>query len=910
VSALPRATATLALLTALAASLSAGVEKEQEGGATVRRDPRVIAVVNATIMTVAGPTIPRGTLLIKDGRIAAVGERVEVPHGAEIVDAAGRFLTPGLIDSHSHTGAVSINDAGLNVTSMVDVADALNPADINLYRELAGGLTAAAVLHGSVNAIGGKAAVIKLRWGVRKPEELLFEGATPRLKMALGENPRDMRQSWRTGPVRFPTTRRGTEYVIREAFLRAEDYRSTWREYEKQAKPDPKRLPPRRDLQLEALAEVLDGTRALDVHSYRADDLLMLMRVGDEMGFKVALFQHTVEGYKVAKEMAAHGAAASAWIDYWGAQIEEADMTPFNVAILMKAGVLVSLGTDFPDMARRLNLEAGKAVRYVGLTDEQALALITLNPARQLGIDGRVGSLEVGKDADVVMWDGHPLSSYATVSRVFIDGTVYYDRAAEEARFAERQRIKAKLLAVNGPANSRSPDPSAPAAPGATADRVARPRQVTESPREPVPGVAQSPVPGTAASASDTVAIVHGRVVPVTSQPIENGTVIISNGRIVAVGPGLPAPPGAKVIDASGQDVYPGWINARSTIGLADPGSIFNRNDVTETGDFNPQLRTHTSYFADSDKIAVARANGVTTVATTPAGGILAGAVAVMNLDGWNFDDATLRPSAGIAFHVPELTPRRAGAARLTAAPDRPFEQLERERDARLATLSDLLQRARAYATMPPSSHGRDLVLESLEPVVKGTLPLFAVANLEAEIRAAIAFSDRERIRIVISGGLEAPLVAPLLAERDIPVVLGPLLVVPTREDMWHAANYEAAGQLVRAGVRIAFGTADATNARLLPYHAALSVAWGLPRDAAVRALTIDAATILGVDNCVGSIEPGKAANLFIARGDPLEVRTEITEVIINGRIVGTRSRETELFERYNFRVQSAGIVQ
>lgn len=906
---IPRTAAAVVLSTAaLVVSLSAraSISGDDPRQAAAERPPgsRVTAITNATILTVAGRTLDRGTLLIRDGRIAAIGERVDVPQGADIVDASGRFLTPGLIDTHSHTGAVSVNEGGPNVSSMVDVADALNPTDINLFRELAGGLTVANVLHGSVNAIGGKGVVIKLRYGARKPDDLIFQGATPRLKMALGENPRDLRQSWRTGPIRFPTTRRGTEYVIRDAFVRARAYQAEWREFEKQARAGSKALPPRRDLQLEPLVEVLEGRRALDVHSYRADDLLMLMRVGDEMGFKVALFQHTVEGYKVAKEIAARGSGASAWIDYWGAEAEEVDMTAYNVAIMMKAGVLVSLGTDFADMARRLNVEAAKAIRYGGLTDEQALALVTLNPAKQLGIDRRVGSLEVGKDADVVMWDRDPLSSYATVSRVYIDGVVYYDRGVEEAKLAERERLKRQLLAADGATDKGQPQGSERPAPAV-------------APAPPTPAgqlTTNSPIPRPARATTDapegTLAIVHGLVCPVTSPPIENGTVIISGGRIVAVGAGLAPPANAKIIDAAGQQVYPGWINARSTIGLADPGSIFNRTDVADTGEFNPQLRTHVAYLADSDKIAVTRSNGVTTVTATPAGGILSGAVAVMNLDGWNFDDVTLRASAGIAFQVPELASiPRSGAAR-GQLPDRPYDQLKRERDAKLASLSALLERARVYARTASGSRVRDLVLESLVPVVDGQLPLLAVAGREAEIRAAIAFADQERVRIVISGGLEAPLVSSLLKERDIPVILGPVLALPTREDMWHAATFQAAGELVRAGVRVAFGTADATNARMLPYHAALSVAWGLPRDAAIRALTIDAAAILGVADLVGSIEPGKVANLFIARGDPLEARTEVTEVIINGRTVGVRNRQTDLFERYLSRLGPAGSRQ
>jgi imidazolonepropionase-like amidohydrolase len=396
-------------------------------------------------------------------------------------------------------------------------------------------------------------------------------------------------------------------------------------------------------------------------------------------------------------------------------------------------------------------------------------------------------------------------------------------------------------------------------------------------------------------------AITNARIHPVTAPTVERGTILIRGARIEAVGADVTVPPGARTLDAGGADVYPGWINARTTLGLAEPGPR-GYDDVNEMLDFNPQLRTVVAYHADSDAIPVARANGVTTVAVVPSGGLLGGQVAVMNLDGWTWEESVVEPSVGISFQFPPVGrtgPRFGPPGEEREEQERSYEELKKERDERLERVVRLLEDARAYARAPRGSRRTDWVLEALVPIVERRARLFTFANREAEIRDALAFAERAKVDIVITGGMEAPLVAPLLKERNVPVVLGPVLALPTREDMWHAASYQAAGELARAGVKFAFATGDATNVRLLPYHAAQSVAWGLPHDRAIAALTIDAATILGVADRLGSIEPGKIANLIVVRGDPLEIRTPVTHVVINGRQVDLGNKQLALYERY-----------
>jgi imidazolonepropionase-like amidohydrolase len=866
------------------------------------RRAAVVAIRGATLLTVTRGTIANGTIVLRDGKIAALGANVDVPAGAEVVDASGKFVSPGLIDAHSHIAADSINEGGTTVSSMTGIEDVLDPTDVSIYRDLAGGLTTANVLHGSANPIGGKNAVIKLRWGKQRPEELLFEGAMPGIKFALGENPKDMRQFGQTGPRRYPVTRAGVEFVIRDAFTRARAYRDDWRDYEKKKAAGQDVVPPARDLQLEPLVEILEGKRLVHAHCYRADEILMLIRLAEEIGFKIATFQHVLEGYKVAREIAAHGAGASTFSDWWGYKIEAEDAIPHNATIMTRKGVLVSINSDSAEHARRLNTEAAKSVKWGGLSDDEALALVTINPAKQLRIDTRVGSLEAGKDADVVLWTRHPLSSYAIVDRAYIDGIAYYDRIAEERRLSELRKEKEGLVSAEkqerrAPTTNEPQEPPKPRIATEGRDGGHGNGQPTGTTGQPAPGLR---APASGAQGTEAVwAITNARIHPVTKPIVERGTILIRGSKIQALGTDVAVPAGARTIDVGGASVYPGFINARTTLGLAEPGPR-GFDDVGEMLDFNPELRTVVAYHADSDAIPVARANGVTSVAVAPSGGLLGGQVAVMNLDGWTWEEAVLRPMAGVSFTFPAI----GGGGRFFGPPppdqpERTYEELKKERDARLDRLAALLENARAYAKVPKASRRINWTLEALVPVVEKQVPLFVAAGREAEIRDAVAFADRTSVRIVITGAIEAPIVAPLLKEKNIPVILGSVLTLPSREDMFHAASYQAAGELAQAGIKFAFATGDNTNVRLVPYNAAMSVAWGLPPDEAIKALTIDAAEILGVADRIGSLEPGKEANLLVAKGDPLEIRTPITHVVIAGKAVDLGNKHQALFERY-----------
>ncbi len=365
--------------------------------ATPADAPAVTVIRNATILTVSHGTIEHGSILIKDGKIAEVGTSVNAPKDAQVIDAAGQFVMPGIIDCHSHIAAESINEGSVSVSSMVNMAEILNPEDIDIYRDLAGGVTAANILHGSANAIGGQTLVIKLRWG-QPAAKLPFEGALPGIKFALGENPKRSNFSIPGQLKRYPATRMGVEETIRGAFSEARDYKKSWDDFNKRFAAGEKNLiPPRRDLRLEPLVEVLEGKRYVHSHCYREDEILMLLRVAKEFGFRVRTFQHVLEGYKIADELAAAGVGASTFSDWWAYKVEAYDAIPYNAALMTRRGVVVSINSDDAEEATHLNQEAAKSMKFGGLSHDEALKMVTLNPAIQLASTSASAPLTSGK---------------------------------------------------------------------------------------------------------------------------------------------------------------------------------------------------------------------------------------------------------------------------------------------------------------------------------------------------------------------------------------------------------------------------------------------------------------------------------------------------------------------------------
>jgi len=423
-------------------------------GAFGRTDPPAqpahILVRGATIWT-SGPqgNLENADLLITQGKVTRVNENLTAPPGALIIAAYGKHVTPGLIDAHSHTAiSEGVNEGTQAVTAEVRIGDVIDSHDIAMYRELAGGLTAANQLHGSANPIGGQNSVIKLRWG-SQPDELRIADAPDGIKFALGENVKQS-NAGEQFTTRYPQTRMGVEQIIRDRFKAALDYEKHWQDFNAlKTKRDV--IPPRRDLELETLLEILHDQRLVHAHSYRQDEILMLVRIAEDFGFQIATFQHVLEGYKVAEALVNHGAGASTFSDWWAYKFEVYDAIPYNGALMHDVGVVVSFNSDSDELARRMNLEAAKAVKYGGVNEEEALKFVTLNPAKHLRIDHRVGSLEPGKDADFVIWNGSPLSTYSICEQTWIEGRKYFDieedKAMRQQIAAERARLIQKVLA-------------------------------------------------------------------------------------------------------------------------------------------------------------------------------------------------------------------------------------------------------------------------------------------------------------------------------------------------------------------------------------------------------------------------------------------------------------------------------
>jgi imidazolonepropionase-like amidohydrolase len=390
-------------------------------------------------------------VLVVDGKIKQVSrQNIAVPAGARVVDATGLHLTSGIIDEHSHI-AISrgVNEGGQAISAEVSIADVVNPDDIDIYRQLAGGVTAAQLLHGSANPIGGQSALVKLKWGV-SAEDMLIDNAPHFIKCALGENVKQA--NWGDfNTVRFPQTRMGVEQVFYDGFYRAKAYQKEWDAF----KAGKTKVAPRVDLELEVLSDILRSSCFITCHSYIQSEINMLMHVADSMGFRINTFTHILEGYKVADKMYKHGVAGSTFSDWWAYKFEVNDAIPYNAALMSEQGVVVCINSDDAEMGRRLNQEAAKTVKYGGLSEEEAWKLVTLNPAKALHLEAQMGSVKAGKAADLVLWTANPLSIEARVSMTMVDGVVYYEEKQQTEKQVQNEQERTRILSLMLAANER-----------------------------------------------------------------------------------------------------------------------------------------------------------------------------------------------------------------------------------------------------------------------------------------------------------------------------------------------------------------------------------------------------------------------------------------------------------------------
>ncbi len=398
-----------------------------------------VLIKNATVLTITKGNLESSDVLVQNGIITQVGKNLTAPNGISIIDATGKYLMPGIIDAHSHVGLDVVNEASAPITAEIRMKDVVNPYEIGIYRALAGGVTVSHAMHGSANVIGGQNATLKHRWGSKDPADIIMQDAPRTIKFALGENP--TRVHGRGNGIQ-PRSRMGVEAVIRNGFNEALQYKKAWENYNlAKTQKGNTTTPPAYNERLQTLVDILDGKIIIHCHSYRADEIYMLINVVKDFNIKKLVFQHTNEGFKVAPEIAEYTMGASVFADWWSYKMEVYYSTAYNAAILQKNGALTSINSDSAELIRHLYHEAAKTQRYGGLTDEEALAMITINPAKQLGIEDKVGSIEIGKQADLAIFEGHPLSSYAVPQMTFVDGIKYFDRNSDQ--LDQRQRVAA-----------------------------------------------------------------------------------------------------------------------------------------------------------------------------------------------------------------------------------------------------------------------------------------------------------------------------------------------------------------------------------------------------------------------------------------------------------------------------------
>lgn len=838
-------------------------EKKPDLPAEVEADRKPKTKTQGNVL-VKGATVLTGTkgkfvgdILVQDGKIKELGPNLTAPAGTTTIDATGLFVMPGIIDTHSHfsiTGGV--NEATLSIVPEVRIRDVVDSDDVQIYRALAGGVTMARLFHGSANCIGGQDAVIKLKYG--QPAQSLLIDSKKGVKFALGENVK-------RSDGRFPNTRLGVEAVLVRAFTEAQAYKQKWKEYEESKSSAVPRVEPRRDLRLEALTDILDGNILVHSHCYRSDEIVMLLRVADRFGFKVKSLQHVLEGYKIAAEIAAHGASCSTFSDWWAYKIEAFDAIPQNAALLSEAGVLTMMKSDSNELMRHLNTEAAKAMKYGGLSEEQVIKMNTINPATQLSLQDRTGSIEVGKDADLAIFNGHPLSGFARCEMTLVEGEVYFQR--------------------EGFGSVKSPEFKVPAARGPELGNLKMSR-----------------------NNNNQYAIKGVTVHPVSGPVVKNALVQVENGKIKSIQDldkqtEVDLPSTVSLIDAKGLHVYPGMIDSATILGLTELGSARETQDFSEGGDFQPDLRALIGINPDSELIPVTRANGVLTVVTRPTGATVSGQGAIVNLAGWTPQEMKLVDPFGLHIEFP------ASQGLVSGSPDGPpagriFAKKAREEKLKFLKLQFADAKRDADAVKAGIKKQLDPRREAMLPYCTGEKPVIVNANRKADILEAIKWAEETKVKLILSGGVDAWKVADELKKKKIPVLCGPFTVMPQEAYDTYDAQYRTAGRLHEAGVTFCIRSAGSTNTRNLPYEAAMAVSYGLPADEALKAVTIYPAQILGLGDKLGSVEAGKIANLVITDGDMLEPSTQVRGLFIAGNPVEPTSKQTKLYERYRERLQ------
>ncbi len=825
-----------------------------------------VLLQGGTLYPVDGSTPFLGDLLIEDGLIRAVGGEISTLQSVPTLDATGWHIIPGIIDPHSHLALASVNEGSMAITGECRIADMIQVESLSIFRAAAGGAAVNQSLHGSANPIGGQAAVWELDHRRPRIADLLLPGAPQGIKFALGENVRQSNWS-RSSGKRFPTTRMGVQAVFRRAFTAAQDYSR------RRAEHAAGRLPSfRRDVRLDVLSDILDGKIHVQCHSYRADEILMMLNICKEFGIRRPTFQHVLEGYKVASELAAFGAMASTFSDWWAYKFEVWDAIPWNVALMTKAGVTTTINSDSSEMIRRLNTEAGKSLRYGGLSVEECLKLCTLNAAKQLRVEDQLGSLEVGKHGTITAFDGPPLSTWSRCVLTLARGRTLFERdVARDSlwdRYAEDLREFAEQLAEGS--ETAANDPNSDEAWNAWT-RAGQ-------------GLAYW---------------IHNAVIhPISADPF-SGSILVVDGRIQWLGheaPRRPIPAHTVSVDAGGLHLYPTFLNAGDSTGLYDIGAIRSARDDRETGQDHPDLSVATAIHGDSRHIAVTRLNGVGHVLVRPTDGRIRGQAALVQLSGDITPELVVVQDLALVLAFPSVKSSKG--------------EKEPERPKSLEELDVLFAKALAYGerrtkalTKDQDLLARDRRLEALLPYLRGEKPVMIEVNSVAQIMTARSWALEHGLDVIWTGVKDGWKVAGFLGADHARVVTGPVHALPSAPSDPYDSAYRNASLLAAAGCEVGLRTNDPEFSRNLPYQAATAGADGLGRAATWHALTLGAARVLGVDSFTGSIEVGKAANFFLAEGDVLDFTGRVRRMWLGGAEVQLESDQTELRDRWEARI-------
>lgn len=885
---------------------------------------------NATVWTQGQQgTVENCDVLVQNGKFVAVGKNLAAPRGCEVIDATGKHISPGLWDAHSHT-AISggVNEFSNMITAECRIRDVVNHTDSSVYTQLSGGTIGAMQLHGSANAIGGQSNTVKWRWGM-EPDEYAVKGAPEGVKFALGQNPirEDGGASNVVGSTLLtfrPRTRMGVEEAVRKALQLGIEYNEAWADFKAGRRKDK----PRRDLQLEALGEIVSQERWVHSHAYRADEMLMLIRITKEFGPKLATLQHVLEGYKIADEMAEMGVGGSTFSDWWGFKLESYDAIPFNAALMAERGVVVSVNSDSDNHARRMNQEAAKSMRFGGASAEVALSFVTTGPAKQLGIDKWTGSIEPGKDADLVLWTHEPMSIKAIALETYVDGVKRFDRKNDAdqraARVKELEEARKVLAGSDSPFRAGDPD-----------DAV----EVDMSPTKAQFGLATiSGQPGTARYPRGTTLIKGATIHPMSGEPFVGDVVLGADGKIAQVGQDLSSK-GADVVDGSGKHVYPGLIDPATGLGMNEIGQVPASDDSSERGSFHPDYKPERSMNPEWDSLAVARHQGILTAIVKPSGGGMPGQAALIHTEGYTWEDMTIQSGAALMYSLGGGGGRfgdgrtdQVRCCEMTEETGHDHDAHENEQEGhlhtedcdhdleftsgrvplvqgspeRLSTLTDRLKEAKTYrekraAATPDAPVARDQALDAMLDVVDGKMPVMISVTTGAEIQSAVLWAEANGIKVVLYGCGGAGEIAEWLAAKQVPVILAAVYGQP-RADQPLDFFYGLPGRLAKAGVKFGLTTNDNHDVRQLRDQAGWAATYGLGSENAARSITYWTAQILGIDDRLGSIQPGLDGTVILTDGEITETQTKVLRAWIQSREVPLENRQTRFYDKYRNR--------